>query len=128
MNDTDDGFREPTAAEHELLSRLLSADFEGRQALQTQLEGFKVKAIDEEGSLKIRVAAGVHAIVQNSVPVEAEAEDEDGASLHVLLHVRKGLLDELEFLKEADLPIRKLPRADQWRLLVLPPPPPLPTP
>lgn len=125
MNDTGEEFREPTAEERALLSRLLATAFERQEALQAQLEGCKVKAIDGEGSLKIHVEGGVRAIVRNTVPVEAEAEDEDGAPLHALLHIHKGLLDELEFLKDAEAPIQRQPPADRWRVVVLPPPPPL---
>jgi hypothetical protein len=115
-------FRPPTEAELAILSRLFEADFPGREALRAQARNCKVRTIDDAGSLEFQVSGNLRAWTEQSVPIEAEVEDEDGALLHVLLHVKDGVIRELEYYKEsADGVIRK-PRPEQWRLVRLPPP------
>ena len=84
-------FRPLTEAEHELLSALLGADFQGKAALASQATGAFARAIDPNGSLEIRTRSDERAEVVRRIPVEAELEDADGVTVHVLLHVLDGV-------------------------------------
>jgi hypothetical protein len=115
-------FREPTPTEKELLQRLLEADFEGKTELSSQLQRFRVRQIDTEGSLEIDPGTNVDkAPVKKRIPVEAEGADEDGTHVHVLLHVVNGVVKELEIYKDDGSPIIQLPSSRDLKLLVLPP-------
>jgi hypothetical protein len=57
------------------------------------------------------------------VPVEAEAKDEDGAVIHMLLHVVDGRPVELELFKEDGTTVRRMPSPSALELIVLPPMP-----
>ncbi len=59
-----------------------------------------VRSIDENGSLDFIVPLDKKASVHNSVPVEAEAEDVDGVTIHILLHVIEGIARGIEVYKE----------------------------
>jgi hypothetical protein len=87
---------------------LLKGDFPGRQALREQVAILCGRSIDPEGSLELK-ASGPKADVAHRVPVEAVMEDRDGVSIHILLHVRDGLLSELEIYKDTlGIPQREL--------------------
>jgi hypothetical protein len=116
-------FREPTKEERLLLERLLHADFPGKQELALLLRGFLVRTIDEDGGLDIRSPVEGTAPVVKKVPVEAEAKDEDGEVIHMLLHVVDGRPVELDFFREDGLTVKKLPPASTFDLIVLPPGP-----
>jgi hypothetical protein len=93
-----------TGEEHALLSALLAAEFPGRERLAEQLTNAHARLVDTEGSLELSVSGGVAAYVARRIPVEAELEDIDGVTIHVLLHVvgapstswSKGLLTDKE--------------------------------
>lgn len=116
-------FREPTEAERLLLRRLLDADFPGRDELAPLLRRVLVRTIDEDGGLELRSQAEGKAPVAKRVPVEAEARDEDGIVIHMLLHVVEGRPAELEFFREDGASVRKMPPPSAFDLIVLPPAP-----
>jgi len=62
---------------------------------------------------------GVAAHVARRVPVEAELEDVDGVTIHVLLHVVQGFLNELEVFREDGGLIQGPMSAERPRILVL---------
>lgn len=110
-------FREPTEGEKKVFQLLLKESFSGRDELARQLAQCRVREIDEDGSLKIRVLGGPPARVMRRIPVEAYANDEDGVTIHALLHVLKGKATELEFYKDDSSRIRRQP--DTWEILIL---------
>lgn len=90
-----------TRDERELLTKLLSREFPGRDALSLQIEGIRVRQIDAEGSLQLVPERGVpSAAVGHRVPVEAELPGESGLTVRVLLHVVDGRLHELEIYRD----------------------------
>lgn len=107
--------RQPTAYERSLLERLLEEEFPGRDELRGQLSGCLVETIDHNGSLKFAVRTDVKAPVGWRIPVEGEVEDEDGVTVHVLLHVVEGKADELEIYKD-DARNEVLAKVDPYRL------------
>src|SRR5580704_7236235 len=83
-------FREPTETERLLLERLLEAEFPGRDELAPLLRAIRVRTVDEDGSLALNSQIAGNARVVKRVPVEGEGKDEDGATVHMLLHVAAG--------------------------------------
>jgi hypothetical protein len=120
---TERHFREPTAVEQALLERLLEANFPGTSELAALLGNVLVRTIDEDGSLELESQVEGKAPVVKRVPVEAEGKDEDGATIHMLLHVDEGKPVELEFLREDSVTIRTVPPPSAFELIVLPPMP-----
>jgi len=112
-------FRPLSEAERNILTVLLGAEFPGNIALAEQMAHATARQIDPEGSLEFSVAGGPPAEVVRRVPVEAELEDSDGVTIHVLLHVLDGFMNELEILREDSGPIRRLPSPGDLRVLVL---------
>jgi hypothetical protein len=114
----DDTYHSPSGAEWALLHKLLEKDFLGRDRLLVQLDGLLVKTIDKEGSFSIMInPLAAPAEVKDRVVAEAYYSDADpgsneGPQVHVLLHVVKGKLAEIEVYKDDGSPIRKPPRAD----------------
>lgn len=94
------GFRPPTDEEKETLTRLLSQPFPGGEALVQQLQSVTVKVIDLDGSLGLKSTAGPIAKVERRIPVEAETVDQEGETVHLLLHVVEGRMIELEIFRE----------------------------
>ena len=112
-------FRALSDLERSVLKRLLSADFPGRADLSGQIAGALVQPLDPEGSFSIRPAPGSRkAEVLRRVPVEAEYDDADGVTVHVLLHVLDGYLNELEIYREDSGPLRATVMPDEFRLVV----------
>ena len=113
-------YRALSAEEKTLLAKLLDEDFPGRTALRQQLTHVRARTIDADGSLALAPAAGARpADVVRRIPVEAELEDVDGTTIHVLLHVVNGLMHELEVYREDSSPVRRPIDPDDLRLLVL---------
>ena len=108
--------REMTDAEEALFRRLLEAPFPGSQALKEQFRNSLVLPINDNGSLDLIIEGGPKADVHNSVPVEAEAEDIDGTTIHMLLHVIDGTVRGLEVYKEDSSRVIKLPAASELRI------------
>ena len=113
-------FREPTAVERALLERLLEANFPARSELAVLLGNVLVKTIDDDGSLELESQLQGKAAVLSRVPVEAEGKDEDGATIHMLLHVNEGRPVQLEFFREDSVTIKTIPPSSAFELIVLP--------
>ena len=112
-------FREMTEYEYDLIQKLLSIDFPGREALAKQIKSSVVRKIDNEGSLEFLVNGAPMAQVERRIPIEAEAKDADGVAIHALLHVVTGLVKELEIYKDDSSSVIKMPSIPEWRLLKL---------
>lgn len=106
-----DGLRSPSAAERELLQRLLDVDFQGAEALSQQLVKALVEPIDPNGNLRLRPVEATPATVCRRIPVEATYADADGVIVHVLIHVMEGVLKELEVYREDSGDVLVLPVA-----------------
>jgi hypothetical protein len=116
-------FRQSTASERELIDRLLDAQFPGRDELAGLLATIEVRALDDLGGLDIRSHIPGTASVVKQIPVEAEAKDDDGCTIHALLHVKNGRPIELEIFKDDGTAIRRMPPPSEFELIVLPPGP-----
>ncbi|MGN6664929.1 MAG: DUF6984 family protein [Solirubrobacterales bacterium] len=114
------GFRSPSDAESAVLQRLLSEHFSGRDALLDQLPTLRVRQIDEQGSLKLKVIAPTSRAEDSfRVPVEAELPDLDGMAIHLSLHVVNGVMDELEIYREDSGLVKRQLSPEELRLIVL---------
>jgi hypothetical protein len=116
-------FRDPTAYERSLLDHLLEADFPGKTELLPLLRQISVRVLDEDGGLEIKSEVPGTAPVVQRVPVEAEGKDEDGTTIHVLLHVVDGRPVELEIYSESITSVKRMPPVSEFEVFVLPPPP-----
>ena len=114
------GLRQPNACERSLLDRLLEEEFPGRDELREQLSSCLVEPIDRNGSLEFAVRTDVKTPVRWRIPVEGEAQDEDGVTIHVLLHVIEGKVDELEIYKD-DVQNEVSTKVDPYRMWLLRP-------
>jgi hypothetical protein len=88
----------------------MSAQFDGRDAISSQLETVRVRDLDSDGGLALN-ASGAPAPVATRIPVELNYTDPDGMRVHVLLHVVRGFVDELEIFREDSAPVRSRPTA-----------------
>ena len=113
----DELFRELTSAERKVIERLLQERFDGRDELLRQLDSAQARAIDANGSLSFRVGGPTTAKVRTRVPVEGEAPDVDGISVHVLLHVVGGRMTELELYREDLRPVVQFPAASKLTVM-----------
>jgi hypothetical protein len=113
-------FRELESLEGELLDRLLEGPFPGRDEITEQVRSCRVRTLDEDGCLEFSVLSNIKAPVAHRVPVEAEATDEAGNKIHMLLHVVDGKVNELEFITESEAPAKHLPSAKDWEVIVYP--------
>ena len=116
-------FRKPSEEEQALLSRLLEAEFPGRDELIPLLREVIVRTISDDGGLELQSQIDGSAPVVQRVPVEAEGKDEDGAVIHMLLHVVEGRPVELEFYRDGLGNVRQMPLPSAFELIVLPPMP-----
>jgi hypothetical protein len=53
------------------------------------------------------------------IPVEAELEDGDGVTIHLLLHVLEGYLNELEVYRDDSAPVQVALQSESLRILIL---------
>ncbi len=113
-------FREPTAFERALLARLLEANFPGKSELTALLRDVLVRTIDEDGGLQLESRINGQAPVVKRVPVEAQGKDEDGAIVHMLLHVDEGRPVKLEFFREDAVTVKVIPPPSNFELMVMP--------
>ena len=111
-------FRPLTAAEREILDRLLAEPFPGRDEAVSQLASCRVRRCDDEhcASLEFEVPNGdpipnsaAHDVI---VPVEGLAMDTDGIPIDILLFHRNGLLRDLEFVVYSDR-MKRMPLAGE---------------
>jgi hypothetical protein len=111
-------FRPLTEPERAIIERLLTEQFEGRDAVLEQIEVCRVRRFEPEhcGSLEFQVSGdaalipGSHPSHDTPVPVEGRAMDSDGFPLEVLLFHRNGLLQELEIVVYSDR-MKRMPAA-----------------
>jgi hypothetical protein len=108
MNETE--FRPLNHEELELLDRLLSPEFPGRDQLLVQIRHSLVRKIDDNGSLVFSVPLELKGNgVKHAVPTEAEYVDSDGIIVHILLHVSGDKVAELQIYKEDNSSVRVRP-------------------
>jgi len=100
MSSIEDRVRSPTIWERRLLARLLEASFSGRDELKVQIETLSCRVIDANGSLDLQTSSPLISVVKKRVPVEGAAKDLDGMTIHYLLHVKRGFVNELEIYKD----------------------------
>jgi hypothetical protein len=120
ISNSESNFRPLSEGERSLLTKLLSAEFPGKEALLEQMVDVKARRIDALGGLALApVENAAVANVVRRIPVEAELDDRDGVTVHVLLHVLNGLMNELEVYRDDSGPIQRLLSSDDFRLIVL---------
>lgn len=107
---SDSALRDLGETERAVLEKLLSYEFPGVDALREQSKGLRARSIDAEGSLELKPGEDVpRADVAQRVPVEGELKDRSGMTIHVLLHVVDGLLNELDVYRDdGGIPQREL--------------------
>jgi hypothetical protein len=112
-------FRKLSDNERRVLEKLLREEFPGCSSLRDQLMSIAARSADENGSAWLRSAEGAEpAATAKRIPVEADYDDEDGVTVHVLLHVLNGFMDELEIFREDSGPLLEPVDADKLRVLV----------
>lgn len=114
--------RDLTQPERDILERLLSAEFQGREDLKIQIGKVKVsKECTSCASIVFSLEPGnfKKADVQWRIPVEAEGTDKDGIKIHFMLHVVDGVIDELEIIKEDFSNILQLPSPESLEIFTL---------
>ncbi len=114
----DVNFQDLSTFHRELLTRLLAAEFFGKEQLTQQIHSGRFTVIDANQSLAIK-ASGPRAEVRKRVPVEANALDKDGMMIHSLLFVRGGYVYMLENFRGDGNPIQQMPSAAEFQVLVL---------
>jgi hypothetical protein len=110
------GFRPLDAKEIAFLKKLLDHDFQGRDALRTQLSSVSGRQTDEHGCLKLRTDETIEADTEVESPTEGRCEDVDGGIIVVMLHVRNRKLHMLEMFKEDGSEIVRAPKAEDLRV------------
>lgn len=95
-----EGMTPPDATTVRILGRLLDASLPGRDEPAEQAKVVLVRPADADGCLLLATPSAPRADVVRTVPVEAEAEDLDGVTYHVLLFVDDGYMQELEMWRE----------------------------
>jgi hypothetical protein len=107
--------RNPDEIERGLLDAMLARPFPGSAELARQLRSVTVEPISGERSVRlIPSASAPAAVVRHRVPVEAVAEDTGGVVIHALLHVVRGVAEELEFFREDGEEAFELPPLQAW--------------
>ena len=109
-------FKEMNILERRLIDRLLAMPFPGSRDLAIQLRDSLVCSIDQNGSLDFLVSTNKKVSVHNPIPVEAEAEDNYGVTIHLLLHVIEGVARGIEVYKEDSSDVIKFPDPRELRL------------
>ena len=111
--------------ERNLIRRLLSSPFPGRDELLNQVENVVASPmhedgtlLDENGSLYLRSSSTVKASVKNRVPTEGEVIDVDGVIIHYLLHVVDGRIEQLEIFKEDLSKVSRQPNPEDINVIV----------
>lgn len=105
-------FHPLSPSEMKLLEKLLDHEFQGRDALRTQLASLTARQIDENGSLALKSGTNNRADVLGRCPTEGTCPDIDGVLIHVTLHVVKGKMDELEIFKEDGSKVQRPPEVE----------------
>ncbi len=105
-----------TDDEVKLLNRLLAEDFPGKAEIAEQVKGARAEQIDGNGSLKFFVSSPGQVVTRFRIPAEGEFEDVDGTTIHLLLHVVNGVIDELEVYKDDSSAVIRMPDAKDLRI------------
>jgi hypothetical protein len=112
--------RDLTPTEHQILERLLSYAFPGRDELRDQLLETKVGGVCTCGcptlDLVTESLEHLRAPVRRRVPIEASYDDADGGQVSILVHVVNGFLNELEFYRPDGQDIRAYPVLERLRI------------
>ncbi len=119
FSEHDQDFRPLSDLERQLLAVLLSTDFSGRDAVAEQVAVASVRGIDDNGSLEFAPSDKPPAEVVRRIPVEAELDDSDGVTIHVLLHVVDGLVKELEVYRDDSGRVQRALAPEDLRLMIL---------
>jgi hypothetical protein len=114
MDQPREEWRDLSPDEKDLVGNLMKNDFPGRDGIAKQIEHAKVRMLDIP-VLQFRVDIDEKVNVIDSVPVEAFCEDLDGMTIHALLHVSQGVVQEIEFYKDDGSPILRMPEGKQFR-------------
>jgi hypothetical protein len=115
----DSEFRHLNERERELLAKLLSVEFPGRDELRTQLTSLTGKQIKEDGTLKFRCDSGSPSSSRYRLAMEGTTKDADGGTISVMLHIdNAGFMHMLEIVKYGDSPIITPPSAPDLVLLL----------
>lgn len=106
-----------------MVDRLLELPFPGRDEIVQQVAGAKVRDVagdgDHKGSIEFKIYTEIRTPVESSVPVEARGFDEDGIEVDFLLHIKDGVVQELEVLKANGSPIVRRPGAETLEVRLL---------
>ena len=100
-----------------ILRALVAASFPGRDEIVVQLSVARSRRIDDHGCLALSASGAPRAPVLRRVPIEAVADDIDGMTIHVLLHVVDGYIDELELYREDGQTLLSPVRPDALRIV-----------
>jgi hypothetical protein len=84
-----------------------------------QAAAASVREIDDNGSLEFAPSDKTPADVARRIPVEAELNDSDDVTIHVLLHVVEGLLKELEVYRDDSGRVQRVLAPEDLRLMIL---------
>jgi len=101
--------RDLTSIEQNILERLLSKDFPGKDQLKNQINGCLASDTgddDNYGSIYLFPDRKSVAHVERRVPVDGLVKDSDGIPINILLHVEDGFLHELEITKLNGAPLK----------------------
>lgn len=113
--------RKLTKIERSIIDKLLSIEFKGQKELAAQLKDCSAtftEDTDNYGSIYLHPMANSPAQVVLTVPVEGLVEDSDGESINILLHVKDGLMTELEIVKLDGSMLRSPINSEQIEVLV----------
>lgn len=119
LSENDQDFRPLSDPERKLLAVLLSTDLSGRDAVAEQVAEASVREIDHNGSLEFAPSDKTPAEVARRIPVEAELDDSDVVTIHVLLHVVDGFLKELEVYRDDSGRLQRVLDPEDLRLMIL---------
>jgi hypothetical protein len=113
-------FRPLTSYEQKLLYVLLEPDFPGKDQILQQIAHAQARTIDQDGSIEFAVDPNLKADgVLYAVPTEAEARDQDGVTIHVLLHVVNDKVKELEVFREDNSPVLQMPEPEAFQVFAI---------
>jgi hypothetical protein len=105
--------RKVNEQEISLVESLLGRSVPGADALRSQLADSLVRPMNDDGTI-LRFKVSPQAVpatlpYKQNVAVEAVAKDLDGCRVEVLLHVKDGLIYELEYVKVDGTPLQRRP-------------------
>jgi hypothetical protein len=117
MSDEPRSYRPLTPFERELLERMLAVEGAEKQTIAQQLDAARVTVVDDHGSFWFELPPDGGPV--SKMRAEAEALDEDGVGIHVLLFESEGRVKELQVYKDDDTPIRRFPKAPEFAVTLV---------